>query len=80
MPNLRQRISTPFSTLGWKLTLSYTLVTVAALLVVELILLLVGVGLIQEPDFFPRLAAEAMVPNARQAIPFLDEEPIGGAG
>ena len=38
-----QGILKPFRTLGWKLTLSYTLVTVVALLVVEIAVLGVAV-------------------------------------
>jgi signal transduction histidine kinase len=76
MPNIRQRLLTPFRTLGWKLTLSYTLVTVAALLVVEIILLLVVLGIIQNPGFWLlRLAADAMLTSAPEAARFLEQTP-----
>ncbi|MFZ6030679.1 MAG: histidine kinase [Chloroflexota bacterium] len=75
MKSLRQRVLAPFRTLGWKLTLSYTLVTVAALLVVELALMITGMSIVQNPNFFPRLATEVLVANASQAAPYLDETP-----
>src|SRR5512145_1672855 len=75
MKSFRQRVLAPFRTLGWKLTLSYTLVTVAALFVVELGLMIGGLSILENPGFFPRLAAEILVDNASQALPFLDETP-----
>jgi NarL family two-component system sensor histidine kinase LiaS len=70
-----QSIRKPFRTLGWKLTLSYTLVTVVALLVVEIAILGVALIIILNSGFLPRLAAQAVVGTAPQLVPFLDEQP-----
>ncbi len=37
MQHFARRLLSPFQRLSWKLTLSYTVVTVAALLVVEIV-------------------------------------------
>jgi len=69
-----QGILKPFRTLGWKLTLSYTLVTVVALLVVEIAALGVVVILLFDSNFLPRLAAQAVVGTAPQLAPYLDDQ------
>jgi len=69
-----QGILKPFRTLGWKLTLSYTLVTVIALLVVEMALLGVVVILLFDSNFLPRLAAQAVVGTAPQLAAYLDDQ------
>ncbi len=65
----------PFSRLQWRLTLSYTLVTVAALIVVELVLILLLI-LVLNSGFLTReivgTVEEGIVPEARQ---FLASEP-----
>ena len=58
IPLFMKRLFAPFKGLGWKLTLSYTLVTVGALLVVELAGLLLLQGLISS-NIFPRIMARA---------------------
>lgn len=75
MSSLRQRMFTRFRTLGWKLTFSYTLVTVAALLIVETALLLIAAILLQNEAFLPRAAANVMLPNAAKCAPFLQTTP-----
>jgi NarL family two-component system sensor histidine kinase LiaS len=69
-----QGILKPFRTLGWKLTLSYTLVTVVALLVVEIAVLGLAVILIFNSNLLPRLAAQAVVGTAPQLAPYLDDQ------
>jgi signal transduction histidine kinase len=72
---LMQRVRSIFSRLRWKLALTYTLVTVAVLLVVELGLL--GFSQYMEPVLLPpapaRFAVEYIAPQAR---PFLEARPI----
>jgi NarL family two-component system sensor histidine kinase LiaS len=68
-----QGILKPFRTLGWKLTLSYTLVTVVALLVVEIAVLGVGVIILLNSNILPRLAVQALVGTAPQLAPYLDD-------
>jgi NarL family two-component system sensor histidine kinase LiaS len=68
----RQGILKPFHTLGWKLTLSYTLVTVVALLVVEIAVVSVGVMVVFNSNFLPRLAAQALTGISPQLVPYLD--------
>jgi NarL family two-component system sensor histidine kinase LiaS len=74
-----RRLKTLFSRLHWKLTLTYTLVTVAALLVVELGLL--GLSQFMEPVLLPpapaRYAIEYVAPQAR---PFLETQPVDTEG
>lgn len=62
--------------LSWKLTLSYTLVTAAALAVVELVALGIFLTAVSNPQFLPGLAARAVWASAPQVYPFLrGEEP-----
>lgn len=71
MPSLRSF----FRGLRWKLTLSYTLVTVAALVVV---LMLAGAAVlifIQNERFLPRLGAQTVAGSAGQIAPALDRRP-----
>jgi NarL family two-component system sensor histidine kinase LiaS len=69
-----KNILKPFRTLGWKLTLSYTLVTVVALLVVEIAIIGIAVVLLLNSNFLPRLAAQALVGTASQLAPYLDDQ------
>jgi len=75
-----RRWQAPFRKLRWKLTLSYTLVTVAALLVIEL----TGLALLQALLFNSRvahgLAAQAVVGGADALRPYLDQDPPDGPG
>lgn len=64
-----------FRSLGWKLTFSYTLVTVAALLIIEAALLLIAAIIVQNQAFLPRMAASVMLPNAKKSAPFLQATP-----
>jgi two-component system, NarL family, sensor histidine kinase LiaS len=70
-----QGILKPFRTLGWKLTLSYTLVTVVALLVVEIAVLGVVVIVLFNSNILPSLAAQAVFGTASQVAPYLEEQP-----
>ena len=70
----RQGILKPFRTLGWKLTLSYTLVTVVTLLVVEIVVLGVTVIILLNSGMLPRLVAQAVVGTAPQLAPYLDDQ------
>ena len=63
-----------FRTLGWKLTLSYTLVTVVTLFVVEITVLGVAVIILLNSDMLPRLVAQAVVGTAPQLAPYLDDQ------
>jgi NarL family two-component system sensor histidine kinase LiaS len=69
-----QGIHKPFRTLGWKLALSYTLVTVVALLVVEIVVLAAAVIILLTSNFLPRLVAQALVGTAPQLVPYLDKQ------
>jgi signal transduction histidine kinase len=71
MPRLRSI----FQGLSWKLTLSYTLVTVATLLVVEAVVLGAVLLFVLNSNFMPRLAAQVLVASTDQIVPFLDESP-----
>jgi NarL family two-component system sensor histidine kinase LiaS len=64
-----------FRGLGWKLTLSYTLVTVAALLVVEITILVAGLIFVQHSDVLPRVGSRVIAASAVQLAPYLDETP-----
>lgn len=75
MSFMHQRLLAPFRTLGWRLTLSYTLVTVAALLVVETLALLALMALLQSSSLLTRLGADIILPNAAHAAPFLQSSP-----
>jgi NarL family two-component system sensor histidine kinase LiaS len=70
----RQGILKPFRTLGWKLTLSYTLVTVVTLLVVEIAVLGVTVIILLNSGMLPRLVAQAVVGTAPQLVSYLDDQ------
>jgi NarL family two-component system sensor histidine kinase LiaS len=65
------RLSAPFARLGWKLTLSYTPVTAAALAAVEILALGILVAVVNSPKFLPGLAAKAVIESAPQVYPFL---------
>lgn len=69
-----------FRSLGWKLTFSYTLVTVAALLIIEAALLLIAAIIVQNQAFLPRMAASVMLPNTKKSAPFLQATPPDLAG
>lgn len=69
------RFTTSFRQLRWKLTFSYTLVTVAALLVVEALAVGGALVFLLNGQFMPRLASQVMVASASDAAPFL----TGGA-
>ena len=69
-----QRLLSAFKGLRWKLTLTYTLVTVAALLVVEIVGLFLVLQFVTNSAFMPRLAARVIVNSASGLIPFLDKE------
>jgi two-component system, NarL family, sensor histidine kinase LiaS len=70
----------PLRRLQWKLTLSYTMVTVAALIVAEVVLF-AGVVALANSDFLARTIAQAInegvTPEARS---YLDQEPPDLAG
>lgn len=68
---LAHRLSAPFARLSWKLTLSYTLVTTAALAVMEILALGILVAVVNSPKFLPGLAAKAVIESAPQVYPFL---------
>jgi len=72
MASFAKRLFRPFRRLRWKLTLSYTLVTVAALVVMEALLFgVLGLLLFVSP-FIPRQAARVLQQYAApQARPFL---------
>lgn len=65
----------PFRGLRWKLTLSYTLVTVGALLVVQIVGLAAAVIFIQNERFLPRLGAQVVAGSAEQIADALNQEP-----
>lgn len=73
-----------FRQLRWKLTLSYTAVTVGALLIGELLLLAISVGalyFVLAGDAFPSLVAGEMRRTiAPEIAPYLDQEPPDLAG
>ncbi len=64
-----------FRRLQWKLTLTYTLVTSAAILVVEVILLLVAWGLIARSGLVPRLFVPVFEESVREIAPALERTP-----
>jgi NarL family two-component system sensor histidine kinase LiaS len=70
-----RRFLTSFRRLQWKLTLSYTLVTVAALLVVEI----VGLGLLQifvlNTNTLQRYATQALVNSTTTLQPYFETDP-----
>lgn len=69
----------PFRQLRWKLTMSYTAVTVGALLGSELLLFGVALGTVQfilTGDLFPSLVAQEMSSTlAPELEPYLEQEP-----
>lgn len=72
--SLIHRLSAPFARLSWKLTLSYTLVTAAALAAVEILALGILVAVVNSPKFLPGLATKAVIESAPQVYPFLKGE------
>lgn len=58
---LVHQLSAPFARLSWKLTLSYTPVTAAALAAGEILTLGILVGVANSPKFLPGLAAKAVI-------------------
>lgn len=69
-----QRLPAPFARLGWKLTLSYTLVTAAALAAVEILALGILVAVVNSPRFLPGLPAKALIESSSEVHPFLKGE------
>ncbi|MBN1430744.1 MAG: HAMP domain-containing protein [Anaerolineae bacterium] len=69
----------PFRRLRWKLTLSYTAVTVGALLAVELLaivaVLVFIVPVIYNSDLVPQALVQGMKIFAAEVCPYLEEEP-----
>lgn len=63
-----------FRRLGWKLTFSYTFVTVTAVLVFEAIALLALMFLIRRPATLQMLAEQIAIDTAQEAAPFLVED------
>ncbi|NPA26933.1 MAG: hypothetical protein GXO36_04980, partial [Chloroflexi bacterium] len=61
--------------LRWKLTLSYTLVTTAAILLVELVALLVAVYLLTSPDTLATVLVPVLTEAASDLAPALSEQP-----
>jgi NarL family two-component system sensor histidine kinase LiaS len=82
--SIQRSLANRFKRLRWKLTLSYTGVTVGALLVVELVLLgAIGVGLIAllNSGFLPALLIEASSVDFAPALrPYLAQTPPDQAG
>lgn len=75
MPHQTRQLHKSFRSLGWKLTLSYTLVTVAALLVVEVTALLLVSTFIRS-DLLPRLLIQAMQQDLNPRLsPYLEKDP-----
>ncbi len=73
MGDAMRRLFTPFRRLSWKLTLSYTLVTVGALLVTEALALVLLQVFVFGGDLIPRTIAQVFVAEAApQVRPFLD--------
>ena len=76
-PTLRQPLRAPLQRLQWKLTLSYTLVTVGVLLSVELLVLVISASsYLLQREMLPRtLAAELSSNIATQIQPYLETDP-----
>lgn len=68
------RLSAPFARLSWKLTLSYTLVTAAALAAVEVLALGILVAVVNSPRYLPGLATKALIESSSEVYPFLKGE------
>jgi len=69
------RLLTPFRRLRWKLTFTYTLATVAAVLVLEAIALCAVVLLLTNPAVQTQLVQEASATMAEEVQPFLSATP-----
>jgi NarL family two-component system sensor histidine kinase LiaS len=78
MSRFPNRLTARFQQLRWKLTLSYTIVTVGALLAVELVLIIgAGAYLMVNSRLTPRLLIEDMNSNLVPTLrPYLSEIPI----
>jgi len=74
------RILTPFRRLRWKLTLSYTLVTVAAVLALEVVALCALVVLFSSAPLQMQLVQEAAAGLAEEVRPYLSATPPDRAG
>jgi NarL family two-component system sensor histidine kinase LiaS len=74
------RILTPFRRLRWKLTFSYTLATVAAVLALEVVALFALLVLFSTPAVQVDLVQEAAATLAKEAQPFLSATPPDRAG
>jgi NarL family two-component system sensor histidine kinase LiaS len=74
------RILTPFRRLRWKLTFSYTLATVAAVLALEVVALFALLLLFSTPAVQRDLLQEAAASLAEQVQPFLSATPPDSAG
>jgi len=70
-----RRLLSPFRRLGWKLTLSYTLVTVGALLIVELAGLLALQAFINSNAMPPLVASAFQQSLVPQILPYLEKDP-----
>lgn len=66
---LVHRLSAAFARLIWKLTLSYTLVTAAALAAVEILALGILVAVVNNSRFLPGSVAKAVIESAAQVYP-----------
>jgi hypothetical protein len=69
------RILTPFRRLRWKLTFSYTLATVAAVLALEMVALFALLLLFSTPAIQLDLVQEAAATLAEEVQPFLSASP-----
>jgi NarL family two-component system sensor histidine kinase LiaS len=74
------RILTPFRRLRWKLTFSYTLATVAAVLALEMVALFALLLLFSTPAIQLDLVQEAAATLAEEVQPFLSASPPDHAG
>jgi NarL family two-component system sensor histidine kinase LiaS len=74
------RILTPFRRLRWKLTFSYTLATVAAVLALEVVALFALLVLVSTPAVQSDLLQEAATTLAEEVQPFLSATPPDRAG
>lgn len=66
-----QRIVSPFRRLQWKLTFSYTLITVATIFVIEIIVLTIGFWYIGSNE--NQLFADSVHEQAQQAAPYFSQ-------
>jgi NarL family two-component system sensor histidine kinase LiaS len=74
------RILTPFRRLRWKLTFSYTLATVAAVLALEMVALFALLLLFSAPAVQSDLVQDAAATLAEEVQPFLSASPPDRAG